>query len=199
MTDADVSQNAPDPAQENGGGLLAKLPRTRPQRASPRRAAARRAASVNGRPTTARARPTALAEGKSATDKRGAATFRPATQAETASDAPPSSGRRPRPVADSAASTRAKATGHVSSRPPDAARAKAAKRPAAARRPLSAEQPAPRQGYECESDRANSPVAPPGGPELVASAAELMGELAKAGFSAGERLLKDVLSRLPGG
>jgi hypothetical protein len=40
-------------------------------------------------------------------------------------------------------------------------------------------------------------VHPPGGVELVTSAAEIVGELAKAGLSTGERLLKDVLSRLP--
>jgi hypothetical protein len=56
---------------------------------------------------------------------------------------------------------------------------------------------APRQGFECEGDRASGPVQPPGGAELVAGAAELIGELAKAGISTGERLFKDVLSRLP--
>jgi len=55
----------------------------------------------------------------------------------------------------------------------------------------------PRQGFECEGERANGSVQPPGGAELVAGAAEIIGELAKAGFSTGERLLKDVLSRLP--
>jgi hypothetical protein len=64
---------------------------------------------------------------------------------------------------------------------------------------VAAEEPAPRQGFECEGERATGPVQPPGGPELVASAAELVGELAKAGVSVGERLLKDVFSRLPGG
>lgn len=53
------------------------------------------------------------------------------------------------------------------------------------------------QGFESESDRARGPVHPPGGAELVASAAEIVGELAKAGLASGERLLKDVLSRLP--
>jgi hypothetical protein len=56
---------------------------------------------------------------------------------------------------------------------------------------------APRQGFESESDIASGPVQPPGGVELMASAAELAGELTKAGISTGERLLKDVLSRLP--
>jgi len=39
-------------------------------------------------------------------------------------------------------------------------------------------------------------VPPPGGAELLASATELVGELAKASASSGERLLKDVLARL---
>jgi hypothetical protein len=39
-------------------------------------------------------------------------------------------------------------------------------------------------------------VQPPGGAELVASATEILGELAKSGLSTGERLVKDLLSRL---
>jgi hypothetical protein len=58
-------------------------------------------------------------------------------------------------------------------------------------------EPAPRQGFESETERANGTVHPPGGADLVASAAEIVGELAKAGVSKGERLLKDLLSRLP--
>lgn len=57
--------------------------------------------------------------------------------------------------------------------------------------------PAPRQGFESESESMSGSVHPPGGVELVTSAAEIVGELAKAGLSTGERLLKDVLSRLP--
>jgi hypothetical protein len=55
----------------------------------------------------------------------------------------------------------------------------------------------PRQGFESESDIASGSVQPPGAAELVASAAEVVGELAKAGLSAGERLLKDLVARLP--
>jgi hypothetical protein len=40
-------------------------------------------------------------------------------------------------------------------------------------------------------------VQPPGTAEFAVSAVELIGELAKAGLSTGERVLKDVLSRLP--
>ncbi len=58
-------------------------------------------------------------------------------------------------------------------------------------------EPVPLQGFESENDRARGPVHPPGGAELVASAIEVVGELAKSGLSTGERLLKDVLARLP--
>jgi hypothetical protein len=56
---------------------------------------------------------------------------------------------------------------------------------------------APRQGFESDGENMNGSVQPPGGAELVASAAEIVGELAKVGLSAGERLLKDAFSRLP--
>ncbi len=58
-----------------------------------------------------------------------------------------------------------------------------------------ADQPVPRQGFESESDRARGPVRPPGGTELLTSAAEIVGELTKAGFSTGERLLRSLLPR----
>jgi len=56
---------------------------------------------------------------------------------------------------------------------------------------------APRQGFESENENMSGSVQPPGSAEFIASAAEAVGELAKAGLSTGERLLKDVLSRLP--
>jgi hypothetical protein len=39
-------------------------------------------------------------------------------------------------------------------------------------------------------------VQPPGGTELIASAVEIVGDLAKSGLSSGERVLKSVFSRL---
>lgn len=57
----------------------------------------------------------------------------------------------------------------------------------------------PVQGYESEGDSLHRPIQPPGGAELVASIAELAGELAKAGVNTGGRVLRDVLSRLPPG
>jgi len=55
----------------------------------------------------------------------------------------------------------------------------------------------PRQGFASDGERVSGPVQPPGGAELIATAAEIVSELAKAGVSTGERLIKDVVSRLP--
>jgi hypothetical protein len=55
----------------------------------------------------------------------------------------------------------------------------------------------PKQGFESESDPASGPVQPPGAIELVGSAVEIVTELARGGLSAGERLLGDLVSRLP--
>jgi hypothetical protein len=57
--------------------------------------------------------------------------------------------------------------------------------------------PVPRQGFETEGDPVSGPVQPPGGVDLLSSAAELAGELTKTGLSTGGRLLKDFLGRLP--
>jgi hypothetical protein len=54
----------------------------------------------------------------------------------------------------------------------------------------------PRQGFAAEEEGLTGAVQPPGGAELVASATEIIGELAKSGLSTGERLVKDLLSRL---
>jgi hypothetical protein len=77
--------------------------------------------------------------------------------------------------------------------------ASARKRPTAKRRTSSAPRrdTAPRQGFETDGESMTGSLQPPGGIELVGSAAEIVGELAKVGLSAGERLLKDVFSRLP--
>ncbi|HTZ65373.1 MAG TPA: hypothetical protein VMB51_14815 [Solirubrobacteraceae bacterium] len=44
----------------------------------------------------------------------------------------------------------------------------------------------------------SEPIQPPGGAELAVSLGELAGELAKVGIATGARLLKDIVSRLPG-
>lgn len=68
------------------------------------------------------------------------------------------------------------------------------------RRPSSAQvehEQVPRQGFETQGDGTSGSVQPPGGVELVASAVEIVGELARASLSSGERVLRDVFSRLP--
>jgi hypothetical protein len=90
------------------------------------------------------------------------------------------------------------------------ARGSRARRPAAAKPARKAAKPqarnarqravieeVPRQGFECEEDRATGSVPPPGGAELLSTAFEALSEIAKAGVSGGERVLRDVLSRLP--
>jgi hypothetical protein len=119
-------------------GVLANLPRTRPQRGSARRDAARRTAA--------------------------ATQAKPASQAKRVAQKTPTAKQRP---------SRAKPTAQ------------------------QIQDPAPRQGFEAESEHLNGPVQPPGGVDLFASAAELAGELTKSGLSAGGRLLKDALARLP--
>jgi hypothetical protein len=64
--------------------------------------------------------------------------------------------------------------------------------------PAPAEQ-VPPQGFEAEEQiEPGRPVQPPSGPELAVSVAELLGELVQTGLSAGGRLLRDALGRLPG-
>jgi len=122
---ADGSSRGSGDHGAEGPGVLASLPRTRPQRASARRTALRAAKS---------------------------------------SKAPPRQAKKRQPANSRGAS----------------------------------DEPAPRQGFEAEPDSLGRPVQPPGGTELAASAAELAGELAKAGVTTGARLVKDLLSRLPG-
>ena len=160
-------------------GVLANLPRTRPQRSSARRDAARRAIS------TAEAKPT---DAPARRQRR--------TTSAKAQPAPVTTGRKPRPAAVKAQAT-------VTPTPKQTV---AKKRPTKAKASTTAlgtttaerfQDPAPRQGFETERDPVSGPVQPPGGVDLLSSAAELAGELTKSGLSTGGRLLKDVFARLP--
>jgi hypothetical protein len=154
----------------DGASVLSNLPRTRPQRSTPRRAAARRAA--------------AGAASKDAV----------AAKAAKAADAPAATNAPARPTAKRRPQARrpAKPTGSASGRPKRAR----AQRPRPSTRSRHLNEAVPRQGFESEGDRVSGSVSPPGGTELVASAAEILGEIAKAGLAGGERLLKDALSLL---
>jgi hypothetical protein len=158
----------------DGQGVLSRLPRTRPQRASARRAAARKTTAATG--------------ASDATPRKTAA--RPTRSTAAVNGQPPVSSK------DSRAKAARKAKAASASAARKRARA-AAKNTADATTGTTTREAAPRQGFDGEGERTSGTVQPPGGAELVAGAAELIGELAKAGISTGERLIKDLLSRLP--
>jgi hypothetical protein len=188
---ADPSANGEDP------GVLASLPHTRPQRASARRAAARARASRASQASRATAQPSA------GTPRGAPATALAASSRDTTKPRPKAKPRTAgtRATSGAGAATAARAAGPRASRKPSS-RASASRKPVSKRKPAATrralQEPAPRQGYETEPDYVAGPVQPPGSTELVASAAELAGELAKTGVSTGARLIKDLLSRLPG-
>jgi hypothetical protein len=188
MPDADVSSSATK-APRSEGGVLANLPRTRPQRSSARRAAARGASA---------AEPAAPRKTTRAKPAKPTASKRTAARSKSQPKRRVTEKRAVEAVTESSASAAAKAS-PATPRPSSAVRAKrarAAKRAAPPRPTAPLQEPAPRQGFESEGET-DGAVAPPGGAELVSAAAEIVGELAKAGLSTGERLLKDVFSRLP--
>ena len=120
--------------QTNDGGVLANLPRARPQRSSPRRAAARRNAG--------------------AAAARNGATAPPAskrTRAKTAGAAPVKSGVKP--LTGSAASATAKReTAAKRAKPAGAASKRRPARAAGKARQGAHEEAAPRQGFECDGE-----------------------------------------------
>ncbi len=112
-----------------------------------------------------------------------------AQAARAANGAPAPTAERP-PRVPGAPATAAPARGRAQSSP----KRGAAKRP---RRATGTREAVPRQGFEADGETMTGSVQPPAGAELVGSAVEIVGEIAKAGLSAGERLVKDVFSRLP--
>jgi hypothetical protein len=162
---------------QRDGGVLANLPRTRPQRSSARRAAARGATA----PATRTRKATAGKPPQAGSNGAVASPSPARTAAVGGADRSPKAKSRVRATRPAAATKRSTA-------PRTAARKRRAQPIADA---------APRQGFECDGETSGGSVQPPGGAEFVATAAEIVGELAKAGLSTGERLFKDVLSRLP--
>jgi hypothetical protein len=155
------------------GGVLAALPRTRPQRTSPRRAAARGKATKSAKLDTPKEMLASAAEGRRSSPAK--ATKAPASRARVGQ---PKTG----PTPTSSAKVRVSAT---------SAKAKATSSSKAA-------QPAaPKQGYEPEEEvELGNTVNPPSGVELVESVADIVGELANSGLAAGGRILKDAFSLL---
>jgi hypothetical protein len=150
----------------DGQGVLSNLPRTRPQRASPRRAAAREALAA---PRAATATP-AISRGRIVKQPTGHGPSEPGVASQR-------NGRRKSARSESAAGRRRDSATRAA-------------------RPSSVREEVPRQGFACAGERASGPVSPPGVAEFAASAAEIVSELGKAGLSTGERLIRDVVSRL---
>lgn len=166
-------------------GVLSNLPRTRPQRTTDRRIASREGKRAAG----------GAAKGTSGTGAKGAT-----AKGATGAAAKGATGAAANGAGDGA-------TGSTAS-PKRATRAGSARKPRKTAKPRAQAAPkraprqpadsAPRQGFESEPSRTTTgPVQPPGGAELVAGAAEIFGEVARAGVAAGERVLKDLFSRLP--
>lgn len=176
-------------------GLLAELPRARPQRASARRASAGKVGTGKAAvhpPASKRRSPKTDRGGARAGQRSGAKANR-----RSSSKADPHSAAAKERTGAVAGSTILAGLPRV--RPQSASPRRAAARAARSRGSAHpTEQPVPRQGFESDPERMNGPVQPPGGAELAASLGELAGELAKVGVATGARLLKDVLSRLPG-
>jgi hypothetical protein len=186
---AGTTRNGRGHAGDDDPGILSQLPRTRPQRSSRHRAAARDGSAADA-PRTATASaanghpPVAAKPGARASKKAPPAARSKAARPSATSGAAKSAGTGAR-GAGKASPRGSRAGGRAGGRAANGAGA-------------STTMPtAPRQGFESDGERATATVHPPGGAELVASAAEIVGELAKAGLSTGERLLKDVLSHLP--
>jgi hypothetical protein len=176
------------------GGILAALPRARPQRASARRAAARTGAG-NGR-ANAQTKTSAVTRTKPA---RARATAKPASGSESAAGERSTTDTKPAAATKPAIDTKPAAT----------KKSAATKKPTRTRKPVEAkrrvpkpiakpiEPPAPKQGYEPEEEvELGATVHPPSGAELVESVADIVGELAGSSLAAGGRLLKDAFSLL---
>jgi hypothetical protein len=161
------------------GGVLAALPRTRPQRSSPRRAAARTSTAIKTKKPagaqTARATKQPAGAKTPTAVKRTPTTSKRATKPSARTAEKPATAKRPTAVKQAPAST--KRAAKSSAKPP--------------------EPPTPKQGYEPEEEvELGNTVNPPSGVELVESVADIVGELANSGIAAGGRVLKDVFSLL---
>ncbi|HEV7937291.1 MAG TPA: hypothetical protein VGP18_04625 [Solirubrobacteraceae bacterium] len=164
------------------GGILAALPRARPQRASTRRAAARANKPATKTVTTTKA--------KSAP---AATTVKPNASKKAVPVQRPVAGKKPIQAHQRVTGKKA-----VPAQRPIAGK-KAVSTTRRAAKPVAklAVPPVPRQGYEPEEElELGKTVNPPSGAELVESVADIIGEVANSGLTAGGRLLKDALSLL---
>lgn len=174
--------DAPHPlTAEPSVGVLAALPRTRPQRTSTRREAAR-----------AQARSETVAVAKAASPAKVGAPRTDGTSAKKEAPAKVGTSATTKKTTKKRPTTDSKTANSKRPTKPAHTRKAATTRPKAA---AQAEPRAPSQGYEPEEEvELGNTVHPPSGGELIESIAVIFGELAGASAGAGGRLLKDVLS-----
>ena len=167
--------------ERDGAGVLANLPRTRPQRSSARRIAARDGGSSGAAPRTDA--PSADGEQQAA---RGS---RPSAHRASGSARRGSSTRKAKTASGSSSRARAQ-------RPAGAAAGTSAARQASPKRSARKTTRAPRQGFESDADSTTGSVMPPGGTEILSAATELVADVAKSGLSRGTSTFKGILKRL---
>jgi translation initiation factor IF-2 len=183
---------------ERDGNVLSGLPRSRPQQTSPGREAARaRRAALEGPTSPKPAGAAAHSKRPSSAGAGGADQPRHATRVGSTPGKRAVAGGKPTAGSRAAAKpggSGKRGAGTKTGRGGKAGGAgkRASKTGRAGRRAV------PRQGYAGDPEGLHGSVEPPGGAELLASAGELAGELAKAGLSSGTRALRDLFRRLPG-
>ena len=175
----ETERHTPSEVEPDAAGVLANLPRTRPQRSSARRIAARDGAARSAAGPNSNAR-------RDETQQPSSTAAAPGAKRAKGVRKPPAGSRQA--AASAGSRPRARSQGAASSRP---------RHRATSARAGAAEKRAPRQGFESDADATTGPVTPPGGAELLGAAAGFLGEVAKSGLSRGASTVKDILGRLP--
>jgi hypothetical protein len=177
----ETQRDTPVTSERDSAGVLANLPRSRPQRSSARRVAARDGASSG-----AARRASTPSTG---TDEQAASASQPAANRASGSAKRSSGARKARTASGSSSRARA-------GRPASGAAGTRARRQTAATGSASKGTRAPRQGFESDADSTSGPVMPPGAGEILTAATELIADVAKSGLSRGTSTLNGILQRL---
>jgi hypothetical protein len=168
----EIEQEIVQPPDGDGAGVLANLPRSRPQRSSARRIAARESSDRAGG-ASRRAPASARAKASSGSPRTTVKTEKATPKAARGSTGNGAARARPGPAPRSRPKV---ATARSDS-------AKSANR-------------APRQGFESDAESTSGPVAPPGSAEFLNAATELLAVVARSGLSRGSATLREIMERL---
>jgi hypothetical protein len=178
--------STPPASVRDSAGVLANLPRSRPQRSSARRVAARDGGSA--RP----ARDTPDGPARQSPDRAdGHKPERSGAKATKSARKPKAAAGTRATGATAASATAAGARSRASGKTGTRAREETARS-----RTGAAAKRAPRQGFESESESTTGPVVPPGATEFLTAATELVTEVAKSGLERGASTVRGILGRL---